>query len=159
MERRVRQRDEEIEERCGELESNLCREEGYDMVEGVVNFKYLGKTLDQMDDDWPVVSRNIVRVLGKLMRGEGAEPKVSAMLYRAVEQAVLLFGSDTWLILAGKDWKIEVAHKCFISHITWQRSRQIADGKWEMPGTEVVWETAVTQSVMTNIGRRQAIKA
>ena len=25
------------------------------MVEGVAKFKYLGKTLDQTDDDWPSV--------------------------------------------------------------------------------------------------------
>ena len=28
------------------------------MVEVVSTFKYLGKTLDQMDDDWPVIRQN-----------------------------------------------------------------------------------------------------
>ena len=29
------------------------------MVEEVENFKYLGQTLDQTDDDWPVVGKKI----------------------------------------------------------------------------------------------------
>ena len=31
------------------------------MVEGVENFKYLGQTLDQTDDDWPAVRQKIMR--------------------------------------------------------------------------------------------------
>ena len=60
------------------------------MVEGVENFKYLGGTLDQTDNDWPVVRKNIMRKslvwgrLGTLLRQEGAEPKVSTMFYRVV---------------------------------------------------------------------------
>ena len=48
----------------------------------MANFKYLGQNLDQMDDDWPAVSQKIMWArsvwgrLGKLLRREGAEPKV-----------------------------------------------------------------------------------
>ena len=50
-----------METRCSDMDISLYREEGDDMVEVVANFKYLGKTLDQTDDDWPVVRRNIMR--------------------------------------------------------------------------------------------------
>ena len=70
-------------ERCGEMEFILYREEGGDMVEVVANFKYLGQSLDQMDDDWPEVRRNIMRArlvwrrLGALLLREGVEKRVS----------------------------------------------------------------------------------
>ena len=65
-----------------------------------------------MDDGWPVVRRNIIHarsvwgILGKLLRWEGIEQKVSAISYRAVEQAVLLFEYETWVLLVGMKRKV-----------------------------------------------------
>ena len=50
-ERRLRQRDVEMEARCGEMEFNLDGEEGDKRVENVPTFRYLGRPLDQTDDD------------------------------------------------------------------------------------------------------------
>ena len=36
---------------CGYMGFSIELEEGEDMVEGVAMFKYLGRTLDQTDDD------------------------------------------------------------------------------------------------------------
>ena len=106
------------------------------MVEGVENFKYLGQNLDQTDDDWPSVRKNIMRArlvwgrLGTLMRREGAEPRVLEMFDRAVAQAILLFGSDTWVLSEAMDRKVDVTHTCFPQHITGTRAQRIADGTW-----------------------------
>ena len=52
----------EITERCGEMEFSLYRGgEGDERVENVTTFQYLGRPLDQTDDDWPAVQRNITR--------------------------------------------------------------------------------------------------
>ena len=48
-------------ERSGEKEFKLYGREGYALVEGVTQFKYLGNPLDQMDDECPVVQRNVQR--------------------------------------------------------------------------------------------------
>ena len=70
------------------------------MVEGVETFKYMGRTLDKTDDDWMLVRWNIMRarlvwgVLGALLWWEGADPKVVAIFYRAVFQAILLYGLE-----------------------------------------------------------------
>ena len=120
------------------------------MVEGVENFKYLGQTLDQTDDDWPAVRQKIMRArliwgrLGKIMRREGAEPRVLKMFDRAVAQAVLLFGSETWLLSAAIERKVYVTHTYFLQHITGTRAQRIADGTWETTGAEVVQESEVT---------------
>ena len=66
-------------------------------IEGVQAFKYLEWILDRSEDDWPEVLWNfgkdhrVWNRLGKLLRTEGAEPRVSVMFYRAVVQTVLLF--------------------------------------------------------------------
>ena len=46
---------------CGEMEFNLDGEEGDERVENVPTFQYMGQPLDQMDDDWPAMRRNIMR--------------------------------------------------------------------------------------------------
>ena len=50
-----------MEASCGEMEFILYGEEGDERVENVPNFRYLGRPLDQTDDDWTAVRRNIMR--------------------------------------------------------------------------------------------------
>ena len=70
----------------------------------MAKFKYMGRPLDQTDNDLPAFWINIMRKslvwggLGELLRREGSDPKVAAMFYRAVIQAVLLFGDNIWVI-------------------------------------------------------------
>ena len=59
--RRIRQRDVEMADSCGEMEFNLDREEGDEIVENVPTFQYMGRPLDQTDDYWPSMQRNIIR--------------------------------------------------------------------------------------------------
>ena len=68
------------------------------------SFKYLWRVLTAGDDDWFAVAGNLgkarrswgrlYRVLGR----EGADLKVSGTFYKAVAQAVLLFGAETWVL-------------------------------------------------------------
>ena len=64
-------------------------------------FKYLGRTLDQTDDNWPDILRKINRdkkflgIMGKIMRREGEDTQVLSIFYRVVVQVVLLFGSES----------------------------------------------------------------
>ena len=51
----------EMAERCSKMEFRMEEGEGDEMVEGVATVRYLGRTLDQMDDDWPAVRQNIMR--------------------------------------------------------------------------------------------------
>ena len=43
------------------MELILYWEEGGGLVERVEEFKYMGRPLDQTDDDWPEVWQNIMR--------------------------------------------------------------------------------------------------
>ena len=98
------------------MEFNLDGEEGDERVENVPTFRYLGQPTDQTDDDWPAVRRHIIHArsvwgrLGIIIRREGADPKVSESFYRAVVQAILLYGSETRVLSASMAKRIEGTH-------------------------------------------------
>ena len=83
---------------------SLIEEDDTECIEGVETFEYLGRILERSDDDCPEVlwnfgkARRVWNRMGKLLRREGAEPRVSAIFYRAVVQTVLLFGAETWVL-------------------------------------------------------------
>ena len=124
-------------------------------MEGVANFKYLGQPLYQTDDDWRPVRRNIKRarrvwgILGKILRREGAEPKVVEMLYRAVTQAVLLFDSETWVLSSVTEITVEGTHNEFMRQITGNWAWWKADGPWSTPKLEEVLEVVGTHPETT----------
>ena len=73
-------------------------------------FKYLGRLLSAAYDYWPEVTRNLtkVRVVWRRMKRtlsrEGARPRVSGFLFKAVVQLVLLFGAETWVVTPHMGW-------------------------------------------------------
>ena len=56
------------------------------------------------DDDWLAVVGNLGKAqkswgrLCRILSRKGADPKVLANFYKAVAQAVLLFGVETWVL-------------------------------------------------------------
>ena len=68
-----------------------------------------------------------------------AEPRVSATFYRLVVQAILLYGSETWVLLTAMESKMEGMHTGFLLQITGKQARHLGDGTWETPGAEGVW--------------------
>ena len=61
-----------------------------------------------------------------MMRQEGAEPKVYEMFYRAVEQAVLILISKTWVISEEMERKVEGGHTFFLRQTTRTRAGRIS---------------------------------
>ena len=78
------------------------------------------------------------------------------MLYRAVAQLVLMFGSETRVLLAAMERKVEGTHTCFLQCIMWKQTQRLDDGTWEMASVEVVQEAAGMMSLMSYICRGQA---
>ena len=52
------------------------------------------------------------------------DPRVVTMLHRAVAQGVLIYGLDTWILLAVMERKVEVTHTGFMRKITGERDQQ-----------------------------------
>ena len=67
-------------------------------------FRYLGKMLLFSNDNWLAVEQNLKRAQGKwvwlakILEREGADRRMEGGVYVVVVQAVLLFGSKTWVM-------------------------------------------------------------
>ena len=113
-----------IASQCKGATFNLTGENGTECIEKVETFKYLGRILDRLDDDWNAVLQNFGKAfrvwnrLGKLLRREGADPRVSVVFYWVVVQTVLLFRSETWVLSDAMSRKLEGVHMGSLMQIT-----------------------------------------
>ena len=70
----------------------------------VTSFKYLGWVISAADNDWPTVVKNLTRSrkvgsrMSRILSREGAASQVSGFFFKAVVQAVLIFGAETWVV-------------------------------------------------------------
>ena len=62
MEMHLWRRDIEISQMAGEIKFILYNSEYYPLVEGVTQFHYLGRILEEIDSYWPEVHQNISKV-------------------------------------------------------------------------------------------------
>ena len=78
----------------------------------VSSFKYLGRVMLASDDDWPAVEQNLRREqqkwerLTRVLEREGVDAWTSGRIYMVVVQAVLLYGSQMWVMTPciGRVW-------------------------------------------------------
>jgi hypothetical protein len=87
-------------------------------------FLYLGRKLSSSDDDWLNVIKNLAKArqrwarISSVLTREGATPQVSAMFYKAANQTVLLFGSETWVLTPRMLSKLEGFHQQIARRLT-----------------------------------------
>ena len=92
--------------------------------ETVKSFEYLGRVLTVGDDDWPAVEGNLRKAskswvwITRILSREGAEPKISGILCKAVVQTVLLFGAETWVLNPRMERALRSFQHRFSQHIT-----------------------------------------
>ena len=105
-------------------------------LETVANFKYLGRVMTAGDEDWPMVAVNLVKErkswgrLSRILSREGADNRVSGNFFKAVVQAILLLGAETWVLTP----RIERALESFMHRdahrIIGKQPRRGGYGKW-----------------------------
>ena len=77
---------------------------GGEPIKRVSVFKYLGRLLSEDDDDNHAALRQLHRAKEKwrrfsaVLRSQGATPRTRGYFYKAVVQAVLLYGSESWTL-------------------------------------------------------------
>lgn len=88
---------------------------------------------------------------------ESAPPKTMAMFYRAVVQAVFLYGSETWVTTSTMMKKLETFHHQAARGLTRRHIRPYPDneGEWIIPPTKEVLEEAGLQTIDTYISNRR----
>ena len=95
-------------------------------IERVSDFSYLGRDLEETDDDTLAINNRIAKArkrwnqIHPILARKGARTRIMTRAYVAVVQAVLLFGSETWVI-KDRDWKkLESFHNSCARRITQQ---------------------------------------
>ena len=71
----------------------------------VSSFKYLRRVLTVADDDWAVVISNLRKAqkrwaqISQIMGQEGENARVSGLINKSLVQAILIYGSETWVLM------------------------------------------------------------
>ena len=91
------------------------------------------------EENWPVVVGNLnkarkswdrmMRILGR----EGAKPRALGMFFKAVVQAVLLFGSETWVTTPRMGWDLGSFQHGAARRIMGIQPRRQEERGWEHP--------------------------
>ena len=108
----------------------------------VLSFKYLVWVLSASDDDFPAVIRNLWRVhqkwlrMSRVLRWYGVDVRTLGMLYTAVVQVVLLYGSKTWDVSPRIRKMMGGFHHRLIRRITGQMTQRNGDGTCTYPPLE-----------------------
>jgi hypothetical protein len=131
-------------------------------IETVTEFKYLGRIVNDRDDDKPTIMHNLKKagkVWGNIHRLLSQEKdrniKVVVSVYRTIIQALLLYGSETWVYNKKTLQRLEVFHRRCARFLTGQYIRQEPNGEWIYPRTKEVLEKAGLESIETYIQKRK----
>ena len=132
-----------------------------DELRRVEIFKYLGRMVSYVDSDVPAMraqmkkARHTWRRVSKVLREENVPPAIGAMFYKAVVMAVLLYGSETWVLPAAEMRALEGFHVAAARILTGMRPKQRRDGTWVYPKSSEVLAKAKLRTIEEYIAVRR----
>ena len=91
------------------------------------------------DYDWLTVVGNLGKArkswgrLYRILSREGADPKVLGSFYKAVAQAMLLFGAETCVLTPRMEQALDSFQNRVARRMTGKQRRKRGDGRWEYP--------------------------
>ena len=113
------------------------------------------------DDDWPEVAGNLVKArkswgwLSSILSREGADKRVSGNFFKAVVQAVLLFGAETWMLTPRVERALEIFMHGDARSITGKQPRRRGGGKWTYPHLKEAVREVGFEGIRKAVTRRQ----
>ena len=129
-------------------------------IERVHRFKYLGRWLDDRDDDTYAIVDNIRKArnqwncLARILKREGANAVCMGRFYLVVVQAVLLYGSDSWTITEGNLKRIRSFHNRAVRYLTGKHICK-RNEIWEYPNHQELYKEAGLLPIEKYIERRR----
>ena len=133
-----------------------------DVLEQVEVFKYLGRLLAQDDDDIQAIRAQLRKAratwarVGQVLRSKNASPRVAAKFYKAVVQAVLLYGSETWVLSSTALARLEGFHIRATYRMAQKNKPCRGPGyRWVYPKSEDVLEECGLKPIAEYINVRQ----
>jgi hypothetical protein len=131
-------------------------------IKRVQQFKYLGRVLQEHDNDDVAVDRQNERAqttwgrVGKVLAAKkGVDCSIMGYFYKAIIQAVLLYGSESWTITESTMKKLRSFHARVARYICNRHIRPLPDGTWQLPPTEEVLEQCGLYTIEEYIKRRR----
>ena len=78
-------------------------------------------------------ARNSWGRLSRVLGQDGTDPKVSRKFYKAVAQALLIFGAETWVLTQRMEKALDSFQSRVARRLTGKQPRQKTDGSWDYP--------------------------
>ena len=132
-------------------------------LERVEVFRYLGRLLEMGDNDAYGVRARIKKArrawarIGRVLRSQGAAPRIAGKFFNAVVQAILLYSSETWCLTEGLLRELQG----FQTRAAWgmaqeHKPRRTEAREWEYPATEDVLRDVGLEPIRRLIQARRA---
>ncbi len=122
--------------------------------------------LAQDDDDAQAIqqqlqkARGVWACVGQVLHGKNTAPRIAAKFYKAVIQAVLLYGSETWNLTNLALARLEGFHICAAYKMARKhRPKRGANGVWVHPKMADVLEECGMATIATYIWSRHQMIA
>ena len=155
-----RRKNEDLQNKQAAAETVGFKVYGKDL-EQVKDFRYLGRTINNNDDDTDCIHTQIKKArkqwnsLSKILKNEGSNAKTMAKFYMAVVQAVLLYGAESWTITE-RNWKrLESFQNRAVRYMTGKHIRKNGDGSWSYPNHYLLEKECGLFPIRTYIKRRR----
>jgi len=130
-------------------------------INRVTEFKYLGRILEENDNDDPAALRQLARArekwgrMSRLLSSQGASASTRGYFYKAIIQAVLLYGSESWTLSNNTLKKFRSFHSRVARYLTGRHIRPLENGEWFYPSTADVLNEAGLFTIDEYIQRRR----
>ena len=130
-------------------------------LQTVQTFKYLGRTMAANNSDWQALYTNLAKArrkwatLTRILTKTGLPPRIAGLFYKAIAQAVLLYGSESWVITPAMLTTLEGFHHQVARRITNRMPRKTANNLWIYPPIKETLNMAGFFTMAEYIRRRQ----
>ena len=131
------------------------------VLDRVEHFRYLGRVISHTNSDWPAIFRQLTRarqrwaMIARVVAKLQIPAKAAGMFYKAIVQAVLLYGSETWVVDPPMLNVLESFHNRVVRKIT-GRMAYLDGDTWIYPPIKETLEKANLYPVAHYIHVRQA---
>ena len=91
----------------------------------------------------------------RILIQEGSDRKVLGNFFKAVVQAVLLFGAETWVPNPSMEQALSSFQHRVSRRLTGRQMRSLGDGSWDYPLLAAVMEEAGFEEIGAYVTRRK----
>ena len=92
-----------------------------------------------------------------MLRREGSDPTISEKFYRSMFQAVIIFGSKTWVMSEAMLTNIEEVHVGLLRQMTGVKARRLGGETWKKEGPDRLLQAAENKPLRECINKSQAM--